>query len=128
MQRVLVIDDQPYVRAAVVAALRANRFEAVAVDSGPAGLTAFAESKFDLAIIDVYLPGMDGIKVIKELRTRAGHVPIIAMSGVQIGLSDHTALDILPRAPGMSGIVCLRKPFRPHELLHAIQSALGVTA
>lgn len=128
MQRVLVIDDQSYVRATVVTALRANGFEAVAVESGPAGLGASTKSTFDLAIVDIYMPGMDGIKVIKELRSRHTELPIVAMSGVQIGVSEHTALDHLSKVPGLYDVVCLRKPFRPHELLAAVQSALRLAA
>lgn len=128
MQRVLIIDDQAYVRAAVIAALRVNGFDAVAVNDGVAGLRAFQEAKFDLVIVDVYLPGMDGIKVIRELRARAPNQPIIAISGVQLGLSERTALDLLPNARGMARIACLKKPFRPPELLAAIHSAMTLTA
>jgi len=128
MQRVLVIDDQSYVRGTMVIALAANGFEAVTAESGPAGLAALDGSKFDLAIIDVYMPGMDGIQVIKEVRARVGNLPIIAMSGVQLGVSEHTALDHLPKLASMAAVVCLRKPFRPHELLDAVHSALRVTA
>jgi CheY-like chemotaxis protein len=128
MQRVLVIDDQSYVRATVVSALRANGFDAVAVESGPAGLGAITEFRFDLAIVDIYMPGMDGIKVIKELRSRYGRLPVIAMSGVQIGVSERTVLDHLSKVPGLSDIVCLRKPFRPNELLAAVQNALQLAA
>lgn len=128
MQRILVIDDQSYVRATITTALRANGFEAVAVENGPAGLAAFAESDFDLAIVDVYLPGMDGIKVIKELRARSANLPVVAMSGVHIGVSEHTALDHLPKLASMADVVCLRKPFRANELLGAVQSALRKAA
>jgi DNA-binding response OmpR family regulator len=116
------------VRATVAAVLRANGFEAVPAESGPAAFAAMAETKCDLAIVDVYLPGMDGIKVIKELQARFGALPIIAMSGVQIGFSERTTLDHLPKLPSLSEVVCLRKPFRPHELMEAVQSALRVAA
>ncbi len=128
MQRVLVIDDQSYVRATILTILRAHGFDAVAMESGPTGLAAFTEFKFDLAIVDIYLPDMDGIKIIKELRARSESLPIVAMSGVQIGVSERTVLDHLPKLASMADIVCLRKPFRADELLAAVQSALRIAA
>ena len=49
--------------------------------------------------------------------------PIIAISGVQLGLSERTALDILPNARGMARIACLKKPFWPETLLQAVEKS-----
>src|SRR5579872_2865146 len=116
MRRVLVIDDQGYVRATIAAVLRPQGFDVIGFEDGPSALRRFDETSFDLAIVDVYMPGMDGVKVIKELRKRAPSLPIIAMSGVLLGQSRHTALDVIPMAPGLSEVVCLKKPFRAPEL------------
>ena len=128
MRRVLVIDDKPYVRATVISVLRPAGFEVVAVDDGKWGLRKFEESSFDLAIVDLYMPGVDGVKVIKELRNRAPKFPIIAMSGVLLGRSQRTALDIFPNVPGLTEIICLKKPFRSNELLSAVETALALVA
>ena len=79
MTRVLVIDDQQYVRAAMVVALRATGFDVVAFESGRLGLNALDHSAFDLAIVDIYMPDMDGVKLIKALRERSPDLPIIAI-------------------------------------------------
>jgi CheY-like chemotaxis protein len=128
MTRVLVIDDQQYVRAAIVVALRANGFDAVAVESGRLGLNALENSAFDLAIVDIYMPDMDGVKLIKALRERAPNLPILAISGVMFRTSGRSVLNLLPNAHELSGITCLQKPFRPKELVEAIQKAIGVGA
>jgi DNA-binding response OmpR family regulator len=116
LPRILVMDDQPDVRAVVMLALRVKGFEVEGVDSGAAGLKAFAESRFDLAIVDIFLGGMNGADVIGILRERAPNLPIVAISGV-------AALDFLTASPELSNVVCLQKPFRPSELLQAIQAA-----
>ena len=127
MPRILIIDDQAHVRAAVLAALRANKFEAVGFEDGAAGLRAFEASPFDAAIVDIYMPGIDGIKLMRTLRELSPQLPIVAMSGVLLGLSDSTALDFLSKAPGLSEIVCLKKPFRSSELLEALHQAIIAT-
>ena len=68
MPRVLIIDDQPHVRAAISVALKANGYEVVAVESGRLGLielnkTVFDLTPFDLVIVDIYMPDMDGVKL-----------------------------------------------------------------
>jgi DNA-binding response OmpR family regulator len=126
--RVLVIDDQPHVRATVSVALQTNGFDVVLVERGRLGLKELKKSPFDLAIVDIYMPEMDGVKFIKALRAVAPTLPVIAMSGVFLGASERTVLDILPMAPNLSGITCLKKPFRARELLQAVQSVLGVPA
>jgi DNA-binding response OmpR family regulator len=115
--RILVMDDQPDVRAVIMLALRVKGFEVVGVESGAAGLAAFAESPFDLAIVDIFLGGMNGADVMGMLRERSPNLPIVAISGV-------TALDFLSASPELSNVVCLQKPFRPTELLRAIQAAM----
>jgi len=128
MRRVLVIDDKPYVRATILSVLRPAGFEIVAADDGKTGLRKFEAFSFDLAIVDLYMPGIDGVKVIKEMRDRAPDFPIVAMSGVLLGRSQRTALDIFPKVPGLTEIVCLKKPFRSSELLSAVESALALVA
>jgi CheY-like chemotaxis protein len=122
----LVIDDQSYVRATVVTALSSKGFEVVGAASGAEGLILFEKSKFDLAIVDVYMPGLDGIQVIRKLRARDRGFPIIAMSGIELGQSGRTTLDFLPNA-GLSDIGRLKKPFRAAELFLEVARALSGT-
>jgi DNA-binding response OmpR family regulator len=120
VSRILLIDDQSDVRAVVILALRVKGFEVVGVDSGAAGLAAFAEQPFDLAIVDIFLGRTNGADVIRILRERAPNLPIVAISGV-------TALDFLSASPELANVVCLQKPFRPKELLAAVQAATDAT-
>jgi CheY-like chemotaxis protein len=127
--RVLVIDDQPHVRATISLALQAKGFQVVGADGGMEGLKLFDETQFDLAIVDIFMPGMDGAKIIKMLRERAPRLPIVAISGVTLKASGKTALDFIAMSPQLSNVICLQKPFRPPALLDAIQQAIsGVQA
>jgi CheY-like chemotaxis protein len=71
------------------------------------------------------MPNIDGVKLIKALRDRVPDFPIVAMSGVLLNDSDHTALEYFPKLACLSGVACLPKPFRPLDLLKAVQSVLA---
>ncbi len=88
--------------------------------SGAAGLKAFGESAFDAAIVDIFLAGTSGVDVMGAIRQRIPAFPIVAVSGM-------TALDFMGEAPGLAGVVCLRKPFRPNDLLGALKIAQSQT-
>jgi CheY-like chemotaxis protein len=81
-----------------------------------------------VVIVDIYMPEMDGVTLIKAMRQRAPKLPIIAISGALLPGTGRTVLDILTQAPHLAGITFLRKPFRPKELMKAIQDACGIAA
>lgn len=116
MPRVLVIDDQKDVRAMVAIVLRVNHYDVIEAESGAAGLKAFGENAFDAAIVDIFLADTSGVDVMAAIRERFPAFPIVAVSGM-------TALDFMGEAPGLAGVVCLQKPFRPNDLLGALKAA-----
>jgi CheY-like chemotaxis protein len=126
--RILVVEDQNPVRAAIVLALRAKGFDVVAAESGQSGLTKFEQSEFDVVIADLFMPGIDGVTLIKALRKRNPSFPVIAMSGVLLGTSGRTALDHLSNISELSDVIRLQKPFRPNDLLQAVAAALAAGA
>jgi DNA-binding response OmpR family regulator len=114
--RVLIVDDQPDVRTMVSIVLRISHIEVVEAATGAAALSEFEGSKFDLAIVDIFLQGSNGLDVIRKMRERIPGFPIVAISGM-------TALDFVVGVPELSGVICLQKPFRPAELVSAIEAA-----
>jgi DNA-binding NtrC family response regulator len=116
MPRVLVVDDQAHVRAMISIVLRIHQFEIVEAENAAAALKLFQETSFDLVIVDIFLQGTNGSDLIATLRGRAPGLPVIAISGM-------TALDFLSGTPELSDVVCLQKPFRPPDLMHAIEAA-----
>jgi len=128
MPRVLVVDDQSHVRSAIVAALEARGFGIATAENGVEGLKLFRASKFDLVIADIYMPGMDGVKLIKEMRAIDPNIAIVAISGVLLRTTGRTALDVLSMNRDLAGIATLQKPFRPSQLLQAIRRAVDLAA
>jgi CheY-like chemotaxis protein len=123
--RILVVEDQSPVRAAIVLALQAKGFDVVAAESSQSGLMKFEQSEFDVVIADLFMPGIDGVTLIKALRRRNPSFPVIAMSGVLLGASGRTALDHLPNISELSDVIRLQKPFRPNDLMQAVAAALA---
>lgn len=124
MPRVLVIDDQADVRTMISIVLRIHRFEIVEAATAEAALKAFEDENFDLAIVDIFLQGSNGSDLIGNLRERMPGLPVVAISGM-------TALDFLSKSPELADVVCLQKPFRPNDLMRAIdaaQEAVGPSA
>jgi DNA-binding response OmpR family regulator len=118
MSRILVIDDQSDVRAMISIVLRINHFEIVEAANAAAGLKAFEDSDFDLAIVDIFLQGTNGFDIIRTMRERVPNLPIVAISGMM-------ALDVVSALPELADVVCLQKPFRPNDLVRAIEAANG---
>ena len=81
MTHVLVIDDDKSVCLSLEIWLRLQGCVATLANSGRLGIETFEHYPFDLVMVDIFMPGMDGIETIKRFRARAPGVPIIAMSG-----------------------------------------------
>src|SRR5664280_2314895 len=120
MSRILVIDDQADVRAMICIVLRVNHFEVVEAASAAAGLKEFDASEFDLAIVDIFLEEANGFDVIRMMRERVPNLPVVAISGM-------TALDFVTASPELCNVICLLKPFRPNELMRAVEAAQGAS-
>jgi DNA-binding NtrC family response regulator len=118
MPRVLVVDDQADVRTMISIVLRINGFEIVEAESAASAVKLFEDSSFELAIVDIFLQRASGSDLIAALRARVPRLPVIAISGM-------TPLDFLSEMPELSDVVCLQKPFRPPDLMRAIEAAQG---
>jgi CheY-like chemotaxis protein len=121
MTLVLVIDAGPSVRTAVAAWLEQRGVDALVVDSAAAGHQHLA---VDLAIIDIFMPEMDGLQTIRGFSRRTPRVPVIAVSGPLPRDRYETAPDFLRMAGGLGAAFCLRKPFAADRLIAAIEACL----
>jgi DNA-binding NtrC family response regulator len=86
-----------------------------------AGLRACENAAFDAAIVDIFLGDDCGCDLIAAMRQRLPGLPIVAMSGM-------AALESVVRLAEQPNLVCLQKPFRPADLLAAIDGARGVAS
>lgn len=114
--RILVVDDEPTVREMVGFNLRADGYDVVFATDGDDALAVARETKPDLVVLDVMLPGRDGYEVCRTLRNES-HVPILLLSarseevdriiGLEIGADDY-----------------LTKPFAMRELVARVRAML----
>jgi DNA-binding response OmpR family regulator len=120
-QSILVVDDDPTVSDVVRRYLERAGYQVRLAVDGPAALTSFARDRPDLVVLDLMLPGIDGLEVCRRLRTSADGVPIVMLTalgeesdrvlGLQLGADDYVT-----------------KPFSPRELVLRVQSVLRRSA
>jgi two-component system, response regulator, stage 0 sporulation protein F len=125
MQRILLIDDDAAVRSAISLILDQEGYAVTAAEDGHAGLHLVKEAVFDLAIVDMFMPGLDGIETITAIRALTPSLPIIATSGAVARSQGGVASDVLATATECGAAMVVHKPFRPRELLQAIAKCLA---
>ena len=114
---VLVVEDEPTIADAVAARLRAEGFGAVTAPDGPAALTAAAGTRPDLVVLDVMLPGLDGLEVCRRLQALHPGLPVIMLTA----RDDETDL-LVGLAVGADDY--MTKPFSMRELVARVHVLL----
>ncbi len=114
--RVLLIDDDMRLHELLASYLDSNGFEVAWAPDGPRGLAALAANAFDLVLLDLMMPGMDGLEVCRRIRQHS-RIPVLMLTargdetdrvvGLEIGADDY-----------------LPKPFGPRELLARMRALL----
>ena len=120
-RRVLVVDDEDNVTHLVSSALRFDGFETVTADSGTAALAKVAEADPDLIVLDVMMPGLDGLGVLQNLRAAGSQVPVIFLTA-----RDAASDRIVGLRAGADDYVV--KPFSIEELLARVHAVLRRSA
>jgi DNA-binding response OmpR family regulator len=117
MARVLVVDDDVTVREVVVTYLRAAGYDIGEAADGESALNALRDERADLVVLDLMLPGIDGLEVCQRIRAKGDDVPVIMLTALGsetdrvVGL-EHGADDYVT------------KPFSPRELVLRVESVL----
>src|SRR5881392_4458840 len=114
--RVLVVDDAPALAEMLTIVLRGEGFDTAVVADGSRALPALRELKPDLVLLDLMLPGMNGIDVCKAIRAESG-VPIVMLTA-----KSDTVDIVLGLESGADDYVV--KPFKPKELVARIRARL----
>ena len=115
--RVLVVDDEPAIRRFLRTSLRAEGHDIVEAETGEAALAEIRRRAPDLVVLDLGLPGVDGLEVIRRLREAGSAVPIIVLTSRTDERGKVEALDL-----GADDYVT--KPFGIDELAARIRAAL----
>jgi len=128
LANILVIDDDPAVRTTIRLVLEREGHTVKLATDGLAGMKAIKAGGIDLLIVDIFMPGMDGIETIREVRQHQPDLPAIVISGTSIGGVHAPGLgapDFLAMAVKLGAVRSLQKPFRPRDILAAVSQCLG---
>jgi DNA-binding response OmpR family regulator len=116
-QQILVIEDDPAIRRGVLHTLRFNGYATMEAPDGTQGLQQALESEYDLLLLDLVLPGHDGLEILRRVRAQSTRVPVIILTargdeddrvqGLKLGADDYVV-----------------KPFSVKELMARIESVL----
>ncbi len=122
MARILVIDDDPAVLVTVDLVLKRAGHDVTTTIDAYEGLERLERGAFELAIVDLFMPEMDGLEAITQISLRHPSLPIVVLSGHAFEETAAQRPDFLARESRAHA--SLRKPFRPAELLDAIGKCL----
>ncbi|NUU77228.1 response regulator transcription factor [Paenibacillus xylanilyticus] len=120
-EAVLVIEDEPKIARLLELELQYEGYQVGKAESGTEGLEMYNDGQWDLILLDIMLPGLSGIEVLRRIRAKDAMVPILMLtakdsvedkvSGLDLGANDY-----------------ITKPFRIEELLARVRAALRLSA
>jgi two-component system alkaline phosphatase synthesis response regulator PhoP len=116
-KRVLVIEDDAAIRRGVLDALAFAGYDALEAGDGVAGRCAALDASYDLLLLDLVLPGRDGLEILREVRTARPTVPVIVLTA-------RASEDDRVRGLSLGADDYVIKPFSVRELLARIQAVL----
>lgn len=116
--RILLVEDEEPLRKTISLNLELEGYEVVTAATGSEGLEVFRSQRFDLAILDVMLPKVDGFTICKTVRLEGNHTPIMFLTAKNSGDERVEGLKI-------GGDDYLGKPFHLEELLLRIANLIG---
>jgi CheY-like chemotaxis protein len=122
MAHVLLVEDSPEVSLTVREILVSAGHTVDDAASGKEALKRLRDGKFDVIVSDIWMPEMDGIALLKEIRGAGNDIPIVVISG---GAPNAPLTYTAPLAATFGANMVLYKPFEKAELLKAVKSVLA---
>jgi two-component system, chemotaxis family, chemotaxis protein CheY len=120
MSKVLVVDDDPEVRAFVSRVLTGAGHSVREASEGGEALRLLEASAYDLIISDVYMAEMDGMELLVRIQQRGTRVPVVVISGGGYATKD----EVLTMAASCGAVATLEKPFTPRQLREVVERLL----
>ena len=117
MPSILIVDDEPGVRTALGGVLRDEGYEVDAVESGEACLERLTRQAFDVVVLDIWLPGMDGLATLSRMRERQIDTQVVVISG-------HGNVENAVRAIKMGAFDFVEKPLSLEKTVLVVRNAL----
>jgi two-component system nitrogen regulation response regulator NtrX len=116
-ERILIVDDEPGVRTSLTGILGDEGYSVETVDSGEACLAALEGRRFDLLLLDVWLPGADGLETLARIRDLDPDLPVVVISG-------HGTIETAVKAVRLGAQDFVEKPLSLEKTLLAVRNAL----
>lgn len=116
--RVLLVDDEADFRALLLKRMTHRGVDAMAVGDGEAALAAVAEGHFDVVVLDVRMPGMDGIEVLRRLKRDHPDVEVVLLTG-------HASIEAARTGMDLGAFDYCIKPVSINDLLVTLQEAVA---
>jgi two-component system nitrogen regulation response regulator NtrX len=117
VSRILIVDDEQGIRKSVAGLLSDEGYDAAVAGDGEAALAAVRDQQPELVLLDIAMPGRDGIDVLEEMRRAWPRLPVIMMSG-------HGTIETAVRATQLGAFDFIEKPLGAEKLLLTIRHAL----
>jgi two-component system chemotaxis response regulator CheY len=119
MPSILIVDDSAIVRTQVRKCLEESGYEITEAPDGRAALATASAGAFDLVITDLHMPGMDGLSLVRELRTKDAYskTPIFV-------LTTETDTDVIGKGREIGVTAWVTKPVQPDVLLNGVRLVL----
>ncbi len=121
MKTILVVDDDPSIRALIRLYLEGAGYQVVEASDGRRGVRLLGEEKIDLVVLDIFMPEMDGLEVLQLMRTQGRGCKVMAISGG----SAKVGMDLLGHATIFGADDVLEKPFDEATLLRKVADLIG---
>jgi len=116
-ESILVVDDEPGVRSMLEAILRDEGYRVAAVGSGEEGVAAASNRAFDALLLDVWLPGIDGIETLSRLKAQGIDAEVVMISG-------HGTIETAVKATKLGAFDFVEKPLSLEKTLLVLRNAL----
>lgn len=121
MPLILIVDDEAGVRSSLAGVLRDEGYQVDTVDSGEACLEQVKRKSYDVLLLDIWLPGLDGLDTLEQLRTRAGS---IGFEAEVVMISGHGSIEHAVRATKLGAFDFIEKPLSLEKTVLVVRNAL----
>ncbi|MFH1019006.1 MAG: sigma-54 dependent transcriptional regulator [Pseudomonadota bacterium] len=116
---ILIIDDEASIRESLSGILTDEGFQALCAEDGQQGLAMLEEEQVDLVLLDIWMPGLDGLEVLKRIKGSQADLPVIMISG-------HGTIETAVQATKMGAYDFIEKPPSYDKIILSINNALDL--
>ena len=115
---VLIVDDEASIRASLGGVLKDEGYEVIEAEGGQSALASVAEHAPDVVLLDIWMPGMDGLETLTRLKAIDASLPVVIMSG-------HGTIETAVKATKLGAHDFVEKPLSVEKVLLALQNAIA---